>query len=75
MDEARADALGLQAPVVVALVVVVVASASGSWGLRWPRREMCGYLQWRRRFAHCVHVLSSPPSFLGWHAILRPLQK
>jgi hypothetical protein len=22
-----------------------------------------------------VHVLSSPPSFLGWHAILRPLQK
>lgn len=22
-----------------------------------------------------VHVLSSPPSFLGWHAIFRPLQK
>ena len=22
-----------------------------------------------------VHVLFSPPSFLGWHAIFRPLQK
>lgn len=48
LDDARA-ALGLQAVVVAA---AAAAAATGSWGLRWPRREVCGYSHSRRRLEH-----------------------
>jgi hypothetical protein len=50
-DDPRA-ALGFEAAVVAAAEAVAVVS--GSWGLRWPRREVWGYLHARRRFAHCL---------------------